>query len=103
LRADAERVGDDLRGDGAVALSLRRRPEADGDAGERSDRHRGALGVAGFRERTRSLVRGLGEGDVAHVRDRGLDDAREPDPDEAALGARLLLLGAPLVVAGELQ
>ena len=49
------------------------------------DRDRGALGVPRLRQRpARSLGR-LRERDVAHVRDRRLDDAGEPDADEPSL------------------
>ena len=43
LGPDAERVGDDLGGDGAVTLALRRRPDPDGDPAERRDDHGRAL------------------------------------------------------------
>ena len=81
---DAERVGDHLRADRAVALALRRRPDPDGDAAERGDDHGRALGVARLGQRLGALLRGLDERDVAHVRDRGLDDAGDADPDEPA-------------------
>ena len=100
---DAERVGDDLRADGPVALALRRRPDPHGDAAERGDDHGRALGVPRLGQRAGPLLRGLDERDVAHVRDGGLDDARDADPDQAALCPGLGLLGAALVVAGELE
>ena len=85
VRLDAERVGDDLRADGAVALALRRRPDPHGDPAERGDDHGRALGVARLRQRLGALLRGLRERDVAHVRDRRLDDAGDADPDQPAL------------------
>ena len=54
-----------------------------------------------FGSSPRALLRRLGERDVAHVRDRGLDDAGEADADEPALGARPVALGPALLVAGE--
>ena len=43
----------------------------------------------------------LGQRDVAHVRDRRLHDASDPDADEAVVRARSLSLSAALVVARE--
>ncbi len=99
LRCAAELVGGDLRGDRAVALALRGRPQADGDPAERVDRHRCALDVARLRRRRGTLDGRLGKGDVPHVRDRGLDDAREPDADEPALRPAPLGPCAQLAVA----
>ena len=59
--------------------------------------------LPGLRQRERALVGGLGEGDVPHVRDRGLDDAREPDAGEASVGAGRRDLGAERVVVRELE
>ena len=52
---------------------------------------------------SRPLGCGLRKRDVAHVRDRRLDDAGDPDADEPAGLARRRLLVAPLLVAGELE
>ena len=98
-----ERVGRHLRADRPVTLPLWRRADPDRDAADRRDAHRRALRVTRLRQRARALLGGLRERDVAHVRDRRLDDAGEADPDPASLGARLRLLDPPLVVAGELE
>ncbi len=86
-----------------MALPLRRSSDVDVDPACRVDRDRRALGVAGLRGARLALVGRLREGDVAHVRDRRLDHAREADADETALGPCLLRLGPTLVVAGELE
>ncbi len=59
------------------------------------------LCVAGLREAPLPFLGGLDERDVSHVRDRRLDDAREPDPDEPALGPRRIPFGDPLLVPRE--
>ena len=51
----------------------------------------------------RALVGRLGERDVAHVRDRRLHDAGEPDPGEAAVRAQRVDPCAQLLVARELE
>ena len=98
----AELVRDDLRDDGPMPLALRRRPEPHGDPAEWVDRHRGPLGVPRLRQGRRALDGGLGERDVAHVRDRRLDDACEADAREPALGAGRVHAGAQFVVARQL-
>ena len=102
-RVAAEHVRDHLRADRAVALALRRRGEPDRDAAEGIDQDRRALGVAGLRQRLRALGGGLGECDVAHVRDRRLDDAGDPDPGEAPVRPRGRHPLTQLVVADELE
>ena len=102
-RIHAQDVADNLRGNGPVALSLRRRRHVDGDPAERIDADGGALRIPGLRQRLRPLGCGLRQRDVAHVRDRRLDHARNPDADEPAGLARRRLLVSPLLVAGELE
>ncbi len=88
VRRASELVGDHLRADRPVPLPLRRRAEPHRDPAERVDRDGRALRVSRLRQCRRPLDRRLRERDVAHVRDRGLDDAREPDAGEPPLGAR---------------
>ena len=99
LGRTAELVRDDLGADRAVTLALRGRPEPHGDPTQRVDRDRGAFRVPRLRQRRRSLDRRLRKRDVAHVRDRRLDDARETDADEPPLGPRRLRRRAKLVPA----
>ena len=103
LRCAAELVGDHLGAHRAMPLTLRRRPEADADPAERVDGHRRPLRVPRLRRLPRTLDRRLGERDVAHVRDRRLDDAREPDPGQTALVPRTGDAVAELVVPRQLE
>ena len=103
LGGAAELVGDDLGADRAVPLALRCRPEPDGDPAERVDRDGGAFGVPRLRQRRRALDGRLRERDVAHVRDRRLDDAGEADADEPPVVARGRRAAAEVVVPRELE
>src|SRR5262245_13697512 len=84
-----------------MPLPLRCRGGSHRYATERGDGDRTPLGVAGFRQTT--CFSGLRERDVAHVRDRGLDDACDADADEASLGACLLGADSANVVPRELE
>ena len=100
---DAERVGDDLRAHGLVALPLGSRCHLHRDSRQRRDDYRRPLDVARLRQGLGALRGCLGQRDVAHVRDRRLDDAGEPDADQPALCPRRTLFRTPLAVAGELK
>ena len=82
-----------------MSLALRRRGDADRDAAVRADGEDAALDVARLGEGRGALGGRLRKRDVAHVRDRRLDDAGDAEAEPPARG----LLGPPLVVADELE
>ena len=103
FRGAVELVGDHLRAHRAMPLTLWRRPEADGDPAERVDGHGRTLRVARLRHLARALDRRLCERDVPHVRDRRLDDAREPDAGQTPVLPRTRDAVAELVVPRQLE
>ena len=97
-RLEAERVSDDLRQHGAVALALRHRGDMHGDAAERIERDgRGRLRAI-LRPGLAPLLRRQHGGDVAHVGDARLHHGGQADTVETALRARLRL---PLAQLGK--
>ncbi len=86
-----------------MTLALRRGGDPHRNPAKRIHHHRRALRVPGLRERLRAFGRSLRERDVAHVRDRRLDDAGDPDPEQPSRVARRRLLCAPLRVTRDLE
>src|SRR5215469_7656190 len=77
LRLEPKHVGDHLAESGAMALPLRGRGGMDADPADWVDRNRGRSMGAVLRARLATLGRRHHGRDIAHVRDRWLDDSRE--------------------------
>ena len=85
-----EDVGDHLRQDGAVSLSLRSRSDCHVHAAGRIDGDGGRCLRPVLRTRLAALIRRQDRGDVAHVGDRRLDDGGVADAVEPAFRPRLV-------------
>ena len=85
-----EHIADGLRRHSAMPLPLWQRINDHRDAAERIDCHCRRRLRPTFRAGSLSLLRGQHGRDVAHIRDRRLDDGRETDAVEPARRARLL-------------
>ena len=97
----AERVGDDLRGDRGVALAGGGGNGAHGHRAGRIERYRRRADPAGAPAGLGAFLRRLRQGDVGHVRARRLDPAAEADAEQPSVHPRGVAPGEEGAVAGE--
>ena len=82
-----------------MSLTLRGRAEHHRDLAARIHRDPHVLGGAGLLSTGNPLLGRRRDADVAQVRSRGVDDRRQPDPEQAPLRAGAVAPAAQFLVA----